>query len=300
MSIDSPHLSVCANCGITENNNINKLKTCTACKSVQYCGIKCQKEHRKIHKDFCKQRAAELRDEILFRQPEGTHYGDCPICCLPIPLDNVRGLQTCCGKYICAGCINANLDRELSEKIRPRCPFCRKPVPYDEAAANKYLLDRAAVNDPVALSQLGKQSHEAGKYDLAFEYCTKAAALNDILGHYNLALLYRFGHGVKKDEKLENFHHEEAAIRGHPNARFQLGMYEVKKKFRIDRAVKHWKIAAQLGDDNSIEALKNVYKRGHVSKEDLAVALRGHQAALDATKSEQREDAKGKILKKLK
>jgi hypothetical protein len=35
----------------------------------------------------CKKRAAELRDEILFKQPENTHLGDCPICFLPLSLD---------------------------------------------------------------------------------------------------------------------------------------------------------------------------------------------------------------------
>ena len=32
-------------------------------------------------------------------------------------------------------------------------------------------------------------------------------------------------------------------------------------------------------------------KAGYVSKDDFAVALRGHQAAVDATKSPQREEA---------
>ena len=55
------------------------------------------------------------------------------------------------------------------------------------------------------------------------------------------------------------------------------------------RAVKHWMIAAKLGHDDSLYALKEGYKKGDVSKEDFAAALRGHQAAVDATKSPQRE-----------
>jgi hypothetical protein len=39
-----------------------------------------------------------------------------------------------------------------------------------------------------------------------------------------------------------------------------------------------------------LNALKNCYKYGIIiSKEDFAAALRGHQAAMDATKSPQRE-----------
>jgi len=60
---------------------------------------------------------------------------------------------------------------------------------------------------------------------------------------------------------------------------------------RIDRAVKHWIIAANLGHDGSIRELKNCYMNGYVSKEDFATALRAHQAAVDATKSPQRDAA---------
>mmetsp|Transcript_8934 Transcript_8934/g.15178 ORF Transcript_8934/g.15178 Transcript_8934/m.15178 type:complete len:93 (-) Transcript_8934:217-495(-) len=65
----------CAACGIAGADDI-KLKKCTACKSVRYCGVKCQKEHRPKHKKECKNRAAELRDEILFKQPESRDLGD--------------------------------------------------------------------------------------------------------------------------------------------------------------------------------------------------------------------------------
>ena len=53
--------------------------------------------------------------------------------------------------------------------------------------------------------------------------------------------------------------------------------------------MKHWIIAANLGYDSSIEALKNFMKIGFISKEDFAAALRAHQAAIDATKSPQRK-----------
>jgi len=55
--------------------------------------------------------------------------------------------------------------------------------------------------------------------------------------------------------------------------------------------VKHWIIAANLGNDRSLEELKDCYREGLVSKDDFAAALRVHQAAVDATKSPQREAA---------
>jgi len=37
--------------------------------------------------------------------------------------------------------------------------------------------------------------------------------------------------------------------------------------------------------------VKVLYKGGHASKDDFAAALRGHQTAVDATKSPQREQS---------
>ena len=59
----------------------------------------------------------------------------------------------------------------------------------------------------------------------------------------------------------------------------------------FERAVKHFIIAANQGHDGSIKALMYAYKEGFVSKDDLAGALRAHQAAVDATKSTQRDVA---------
>ncbi|EJK65389.1 hypothetical protein THAOC_13754, partial [Thalassiosira oceanica] len=76
----------CANCGKHGSDTV-KLKNCTACRLVKYCGVDCQRTHRKQHKKACKQRAAELKDEQLYgrglERPEGDF---CPICTLPIPL----------------------------------------------------------------------------------------------------------------------------------------------------------------------------------------------------------------------
>jgi hypothetical protein len=61
-----------------------------------------------------------------------------------------------------------------------------------------------------------------------------------------------------------------------------------------NRAVKHWVIAAKLGYDKALEAIREYFSHGVASKDDYAAALRGHQAAVDATKSPQR-DAAGRV-----
>jgi hypothetical protein len=55
-----------------------KLTKCDACDLVRYCSDKCQEDHRSslLHKQECKERADELRDEILFRKPESRDLGE--------------------------------------------------------------------------------------------------------------------------------------------------------------------------------------------------------------------------------
>ena len=285
--------SCCASCGVAGNDDI-KLKNCTACYLVRYCSVKCQKEHWPKHKKECKKRAAELRDEILFKQPESNHLGDCPICCLPLPIDQGQGgilkiiYWSCCSKYLCAGCCYSNQKREVEMGLDPKCPFCRELMPSTAKEGEKLRMKRVDANDPAALRHMGTQSIQREDYKGAFEYWSRAAKLGDVVSHFQLSVAYKCGDGVEKNEKKQIYHLEKAAIAGHPDARFNLGCIELDNG-RYERAVKHRIIAANLGHDKSLANLKDMYERGMVSKEAFDATLRAHQAAVDATKSPERE-----------
>ena len=284
-------LSCCASCGIAEVDEL-KLKACADCDLVRYCSDGCQKNHSTYHKEACKKRAAELHDELLFKQPESSHDGDCPICMLPQSLDLSKFIiMTCCSKMVCNGCNYANMKREVEGKLERKCPFCRKLAPSTMDKQEKYRRKRIEANDPVAMCQEGILQFKKGDYSSAFEYFTKAAELGEMEAHCRLAGMYYVGRGVEKDRGKQLHHWEEAAIGGHPNARYFLGCDE-EKSCNIERAVKHWIIAATQGNDDSIKALMDLFKEGLFDKNELAAALRAHQAAVDATKSPQREAAK--------
>ena len=92
--------------------------------------------------------------------------------------------------------------------------------------------------------------------DRAIEYWTKAAGLGDAGARYQLSVAYQLGQCAEKDEEKEVYHNlEEAAIGGHVDARYNLGVKDANN-FKI---VKHWIIAANLGHDNSLKTLKDVY-----------------------------------------
>ncbi len=293
--------SCCASCGIADDDEI-KLMACTTCDLVQYCGDESLKEHQSQHEETCnKKRAAELRrlrEELLFKQPESSHLGDCLICCLPLSLDVAKySMQYCCSKLICNGCDYANLMRMKEGKLKYTCAFCREPTPFSKERRDEYRMKRIETNDPVAMYEEGVDQYEKGDYSSAFEYCAKAAELGDVKAHFRLAVMYDNGFGVEKDMGKNIHHMEEAAIGGYPEARYNLGCHEWKENNNAEKAVKHWIISAGQGYDLSIEALMDAFKEGCVVKEELAAALRAHQAAVDATKSPQREAVESLLSK---
>ncbi len=281
----------CASCGVAEIDDV-KLKKCDdGCDLVKYCSDECQEDHREHHEDECNKKKAEMHDIKLFTQPGSNYHGECPICCLPLPLHPSKSsLMGCCCKLICKGCYYANKKRENEQWMEHRCAFCREPLSKSEEEYDKQVMKRIKQhNDPVAMTQMGKQVEKEGDIGKALEYYTKAAELGDVAGNFCLGTSYHDGDGVERDEKKAVYHWEQAAIGGHPDARGLLAIHE-ERNGRFDRAAKHLIIAANLGDDLSLKAIKDLFVEGIVSKEEYAGALRGHQAAVDATKSIAREE----------
>ena len=130
-------VDVCTNCG---KGGGNGLKSCTACKLVKYCNRDCQIAHRSKHKKACRKRAAEIRDEELFKQPPPEE--DCPICLLRLPLFASGSVyMACCGKIICNGCDCAPVYDNLGNEI------CRTPVPTSIEELNERLQKRVELGD---------------------------------------------------------------------------------------------------------------------------------------------------------
>eukprot|EP00985_Skeletonema_marinoi_P020355 scaffold12078_cov77-Skeletonema_marinoi.AAC.3 len=177
----------CASCGVAEVDDI-KLNECNDCDLVQYCSVECQHDHRPQHELRCKERAAELRDQILFRQPDGTHLGDCPICFLPLSIDpNLRSNHVAAKQY-------------AKDVLTPIIYAREKHGSIEEA--NKNTMKRAEANDPEATCRIGREHHKKGDYDVAFRYWTKAAEMGDVNAHFSLSFLYHEGQGVEEDEEI--------------------------------------------------------------------------------------------------
>jgi len=289
-------MSVCANCGKGEEASIN-LKACTACKMVKYCNRDCQIAHRPQHKKACKKKAKELYDEKLFEQPPPDE--DCPICFQRLPsLASGRTYMPCCGKIICSGCICAYQLRVVlagKKEKEQKCPFCRTPAPATDKEWVQRMEKRMDMNDAEALHDMGF-GFRRGEFGLpqnhakALELWHRSAELGSSMSYCKLGNAHYNGEGVERDEQKANHYWELAAMRGHVESRHNLGNIEARVG-NMDRAIKHWTIAARGGESASLRMIKQLYEKGFATKDDYAKALSSYQTYVDEIKSDQRDEA---------
>ena len=150
-------------------------------------------------------------------------------------------------------------------------------------------------NDPYAMVFLGNY-HRDGLHGLqvdqskAFDLLQRASELGCDAGHYSLGISYQKGEGTGIDKKKAVHHYQIAAMMGNMGARNNLGYVDIQSG-NYQCAMKHFMIAAKCGYKNSLNNVKQGFRVGHVTKEDLEKTLRDYQAACDETKSEQRDRA---------
>jgi len=190
--VEETNTSVCANCG---KEGIDVTNTCNKCKSVMYCNAACKKKHRHKHKKECEEhvrlaaeRAAELHDEKLFKQPP-LQFDDCSICFQRMPsLISGRRYKSCCGKLICSGCELAPVYDDKGNRMEQICPFCRTPVPTSNEVAIERMYKRVETGEAEAINCLGLY-YAQGDYGLTLDY-RKALELFHQAAELGLASAY--------------------------------------------------------------------------------------------------------------
>ena len=277
--------TICAACGKEGGDNMN---ACNKCDLVVYCNAACKKKHRSKHNKKCEKRAAELFDEELFK----VHLPreECPICMLPLPSAEQVTFYSCCGKNVCNGCIVAMFDREGMKIL---CAYCRTPPAESGDEEVERLRKRMEKGNPSAYNNLA--GHYAnGTRGLPQDWAKANELYLKDLGsadaYFNLGNSYRVGRGVEVDEKKAKHYYELAAMNGRVKARHNLGAIEGNAG-NHQRAYKHFVISACVGCKESLDAVKDGYMAGHVTKEQYANTLREYQKSQDEMKSEARDKA---------
>jgi len=212
-------------------------------------------------------------------------------------LNTGSAYKSCCGKVICSGCIHAPVYDNQGNKVdNKKCPFCRtlahKSINEEYL---KRLKKRVEANDPIAIYNTGNYYRDGRNgfpqdYTKALELFHRAAELGQAEAYCNIGYLFEHGRGVERDSKKAAHYYELAAMRGDVKARHNLGVSE-EKTGNMDRAIKHYTIAAKSGHSNSLIYIQDLYKDGHATKEDYTKALKLYQQYLGEIKSSQRDEA---------
>ena len=307
----------CAECGKEEGGGLVSLKACKSCMHVKYCNAACQRKHWSTHKKQCKLRAAELRDEALFKDPPAKE--DCPICFLPMPNkliccvslppatllsvptydfaianeeladEEIEIHYSCCGKNICRGCTHSF---RKSGNIG-KCPFCntdQSSKTHEEKVGD--MMRRAEANDADSICMLARNYYQGFNgfqqdHARAIELFTKSAELGCSQAHSSLGNIYLEGGDMKKAK----FYFEAAAMAGHDVARYNLGVME-SNSGNVDgavRAMKHWIIAASAGCYDAMNQLRILFENGLVSRESINSTLAAYNNSCAEFRSEARD-----------
>jgi hypothetical protein len=249
----------------------------------------------------------ELKGADLFSPLPPTE--DCAICLVPLSrLNSETFYQACCGNVICWACYNQNevaIEKQNEEKAGKKaaltCPFCREPEPTSDEEYLCRLQARCLKNDHNALALMGDfyrtGDDEAPKDDLkAFDCWIQAVELGSAAACGCIANCYNKGDGVAVNKERAALFKRVGAQRGCVVARHNIGTHEYYDLHNHEIGIRHWKISAEAGDQDSLDALKNIYNangkrpgKEFISKDCMDSLYRVCHDAQEEVKSEERE-----------
>ena len=176
------------------------------------------------------------------------------------------------------------------------CAFCREPPSRSDEEIIKQTQKLIGANNARAFYMLAG-CYEHGMRGMPQDFAKandlylRAGELGCAEGYYNFGhSSYDNGGGVEVDKKKAKYYWELAAMSGSVKARHNLGCEEVDSG-NIDRAYKHFLLAANAGFDKSLGRVKKGFMDGIVTKEEYANTLRAYQQRHDEMKSEDRDIA---------
>ena len=229
---------------------------------------------------------------------------DCPVCMVPLPREADKSVYwPCCGKMICTACdaendrVRAITNRKREEKelppLKSSCAFCRTPAHEDDAGWQRSIMQRVDKGDARAMLILSK-AYRTGDNNLAKNEAKatalleKAADVGSAEAKGVLGATIIMGElGLGEDKERGGDLIIDAAKMGDVLARYFLGVVFANGQEHAV-AIKHWKLAAAAGHEESMKKLFEQFALGHLNKADLEESVRAHQEACEEMKSEER------------
>ena len=130
----------------------------------------------------------------------------------------------------------------------------------------------------------------------AFKELMESADLGNRDACCLIARSYFEGDCVERDMNLAKYWYQIAAVRGCSASRVELASFDLEEK-DPESAVRHLMISCRQGNDDGLDLLGRLYRRGlkrknpFVTKDQYAEALRSHKKFSDSLKSKSREAA---------
>ena len=252
----------------------------------------------------------ELEGADLFAPLPPTE--DCAICLVPLPKTG-KYYQACCGKDLCKACymenkesINKqNEEKSAGKKLVLTCPFCREPETICPDEENARIQARCLQGDHNALAVMGNLYRD-GEYSIAkddlkaLDCFIQAVELGSADACNFIGKNYDKGIGVAVNKERSALFERLGALRGDMYARHNIGISEYYDLGNHEIGIRHWKIAAEAGDQDSLNALRKIYNadgklpgKEFISQEEMDTIYRsGHQAQMEV-KSEERQKHSG-------
>ena len=130
----------------------------------------------------------------------------------------------------------------------------------------------------------------------ALDCSIRAVELGSSGACVNIATFYDEGNGVAVDKERAALFDRAGALRGDICARHNVGYSEYFDFGNHEIGIRHWKISAEGGDQDSLDALKKIYNadgkmagKEFISEECMDSLYRVCRASQEEVKSEERE-----------
>jgi len=175
-----------------------------------------------------------------------------------------------------------------------KCPFCQQALisTKNSIKATKKLIKK---KNPKAYMKMADvyRTGEEGVFQSdtkSLEMFILAAELGDAEAFENLGIYYKDGIAVEQDRSKALAFYEVSAKRGSITGHQELVRFHLRH-MNVNESIKHCKVAASAGDQESMDYLMKAYKDKLLTKQELTQMLRTFQTSKNAMKSKDRENA---------
>ena len=248
--------------------------------------------------------AAEKRTEDPLINWVRPFNEECPICLLPLPVDDDGIIyRQCCDSLLCKGCMHDHIlsllkegmDEEKVKKAVSTCALCRQDPREDAVdmfALQKKLAKAGKLEAmyELAMTYINGENGVDLDWDEGLKWMQRAAIEGFGKASHFLGNCYRCGqNNIERNINLAIEYYKQAGDNGSVQS-YACAGEALFQKGEIEYAMLYYRKAAMCGLSNEdlFTQLRDGFGEGYITKDEYAYTLREHQKASNEMKSESR------------